>query len=207
MAKKTATKSKSGPRGRRKSGSYDNTRRSQKSAETQLSVVKAMVDLLVKRRGGEVPIEEIARKSGISERSIFRFFKDKQALLKATDQYIHDRFYEKMAKVQWTNVADFGRDVFGLCDANANLTIAWLFSPMGHGARTKMRKKLNEYVMGQLIKERGRHFPANSEAKLALIISLINAKLWYDLRHDYDFDDKEIGESVAWAIRTLSSSL
>lgn len=207
MAKKAATKLKSGPRGRKRSGKYDNSRRSKKSAETQQSVIRTMVELLVKRRGGEVQIEEIARKSGISERSIFRFFKDKQALLEATDTYIMQYMQSTMLKIDAGTVADFGRDVFKLFDANENLLRAYLFSPFGHTARSRLRKKLNQALIEKLKLEAGGSFPPGSEHKVALTVSLINANLWSDLRNDFGMNGEEIGKVISWAVKILAAKL
>ena len=67
---------------------YNNASRAEKSAQTQKMIIETLVELLVEKRGGEVPIEDLAKRSGITQRSIFRFFKDKKSLHEAMDKYL-----------------------------------------------------------------------------------------------------------------------
>jgi hypothetical protein len=46
-----------------------------------------------------------------------------------------------------------------------------------------------------------------NEKKLALIISIVNAKLWHDIKTDTGYSGVEIGQTVDWALSTLIDNI
>lgn len=191
------------PAAKKKGRSYDNSGRQQKVEESQTKIIEAMVQFLVERKGGDVKIDELAKRTKISQRTIFRFFQDKTALLEATDQYLQSYLQASMAQVSEMNFMGFAKNVFSIFDRNQGLVMAYMFSPFGQNARDLFRKKLNRLLLDQLQKERGITVTKENERKLALVVTLINAKLWYDIRTDFGYTGEEIGETVEWAIETL----
>jgi hypothetical protein len=41
------------------------------------------------------------------------------------------------------------------------------------------------------------------EKKIAVVCSLINAKIWSDLNTDYGYTGAELGDTVLWAMKRL----
>lgn len=197
---------RSSPKKKKRARAYDNTLRAEQSQRTQQLILETMVQLLVERRGGEVQIQEIAKKSGVSERSIFRLFKDRQAMLAAIDSYVTTFIQASMMKMQDKGIIDFAKDLFTIFDQNENMVIAYLYSPFGRQARGVMRRKLNKLIMEKLVAD-GKSPSPEDQPKYALIVSMINARLWDDMRTDFNLKGDEIGEAVAWAIRTLTAKL
>lgn len=197
---------RSSPKKKKRARAYDNTLRAEQSQRTQQLILETMVQLLVERRGGDVQIQEIAKKSGVSERSIFRLFKDRQAMLAAIDSYVTTFIQASMMKMQDKGIIDFAKDLFSIFDKNENMVIAYLYSPFGRQARGVMRRKLNKLIMEKLVAD-GKSPTPEDQSKYALIVSMINARLWDDMRTDFNLKGDEIGEAVAWAIRTLTAKL
>lgn len=192
---------------KRKSGKYNNARRSAKSLETQQLVLKTMVELLVKKRGAEVHIDEIARRSGISERSIFRFFRDKKALYQATDGYVLHYIQSTMVKMEEHTIGEFVRLVFNYFEDNEGLWLAYIYTSFGRAARARLRGKFNELVVNKIVAEKKVDVTEENRARLALVASLVNVRLWDDMRRDFDLRGECIGEAVSWAVDTLSDRL
>lgn len=197
---------RSSPKKKKTARAYDNTLRAEQSQRTQQLVLETMVALLVERRGADVQIQEIAKKSGVSERSIFRLFKDRQAMLAAIDSYVTNFIQTGVAKLQDKGIIEFTKELFALFDKNENMVIAYLYSPFGRQARAILRRKLNKFIIDKLLD--GAPAPSTQDfPKYALIAAMINARLWDDMRTDFNLKGEEIGETVAWAIRTLSAKL
>lgn len=185
--------------------SYNNSLREQKSADKQKLILETLVDMLVERRGGEVPMEELAKRSGISERSLFRFFKNRGALNEALDQYLVSFLQAGQDQMQNLNFIGFAKNAYTLFDRYENLTMAYLFSPVGREARTLLRRKLNQAMIDKIASEYPAEMNAERRKRLALITSLVNAKIWYDLKADYGFSGEDIKETIGWALETLLS--
>lgn len=206
MAKKKRSTSARTARAK-KSRVYDNSARFEKSQQTQKVIIESLVALLVERRGGDVQFDEVAKKSGVSERTIFRFFKDKEALLKATDTYLQSFVAASVDKIQEMDVSGFAKNSFILFDEFENLTMAYLYSPFGQQARALFRKKLHQLLISKISEKKKLQHSREEEVRLALTVSLVNAKIWDDLRTDFGFSGREIGEAVAWSIQHLLEHL
>ena len=182
---------------------YDNSSRSAKSEQTEKNIIQALVALLVERRGGEVAMDEIAQKTGISERTIFRFFKDKKTLHQAMDEYLFSYLQASAEQMQALDFVGFGKNAYLLFDRHESLTMAYLLSPFGQEARTLFRKKLNQAMVTKIAAEKKLEVTPERLRRLALITSLVNAKIWYDIKTDFGFSGAEMSQSVEWALTTL----
>ncbi len=196
MAKKQTPKTKAGRK-------YDNTSRAVKSAQTQMSIIEALVALLVERRGGEVQLHEVAKRTGITERTIFRFFKDKQSLHEAMDTYLFSYLQTGVEQMKSMDFIGFAKNAYKLFDQYEALTMAYVLSPFGHEARAIFRKKLNQAMIAQIKKERKLDLNRTQMTRVALITSLVNAKIWYDIKMEYGFTGEEMSAAIEWALKTL----
>lgn len=182
---------------------YDNSSRLEKSKQTEKNIIEALVALLVERRGGDVSMSEIAAKTGITERTIFRFFSDKKTLHQAMDNYLLSYLQASAHQMQDLNFVGFAKNTFAIFDRHEALTMAYLFSPFGQEARALFRKKLNHAMIAKIVKERNLEMSDDRLRRLALVTSLVNAKIWFDIKQDYGFSGEEMASSMEWAVNTL----
>lgn len=186
-----------------KKRNYNNSSRSIKSDETQKSIIETYVKMLASRKGAEVHIDELAKKAKVSERTVFRFFRDKEALHKATDQYIQQFIKASLEQINKDDFVGFAKNSFLLFEKHHDLMLAYMFSPYGMHARSIFRKQLNKILISHLVKQKKLKINKSLETKLAVIVSMINVKLWYDIKTDFNHTSKEISEAVGWALKTL----
>ncbi len=197
------TKKKKAPKKR----PYNNSTRTAKSSQTQLQIIEALVNLLAERRGGEVQIQEIADKTGITTRTIFRFFKDKKSLHEAMDVYLLSYVSAGVKKLDALDFVNFGKNVVKAFEENESITIAYVLSPLGQEARLLFRKKLNQLMMEKIASEKKIKITKENHPRLALIVNLVNAKVWYDLKMEHQLSGKEIEDAMGWGLDNLLKSL
>lgn len=185
---------------------YNNSSRKSKSAETQQKIIQTLVTMLAERKGADVQFSEIAARLKITERTIFRFFKDKKTLHQAMDSYLMSYLMAGSEKLQNTDFATFGKNIFKLFDDNQKLSTAYVLSSFGNEARTRFRKKLTEAMISQILKQRNIELTPKRAKRLAVVVSLVSAKIWYDIKIDFGYSGAEIGDSIEWALETLISS-
>lgn len=190
-----------------KTRGYNNESRRQKSEASRQTIIETLVKLLVERKGGTVTFEEIAKASGVSVRSVYRFFKDKETLHEAMDNYLFSYLSAGEEQLAKLDVGGFGRNAFELFDKYENLTLAYLYSPFGLEARKLFRKKLNDSIKTKILERRPINMTPENEKKLALIMSIVNAKIWHDIKTDSGYTGVEMGPSVDWALRTLIDNI
>lgn len=182
---------------------YNNSLRAERSNKTQKSIIEALVHLLVERRGGDVQLAEVARRTGIAQRTIFRFFKDKKSLHEAMDQYLMSYLQSSGEQMQSLNFVGFAKNAFLLFDKHESLTTAYVLSTFGQEARALFRKKLTQAMIAHVAQEKKIEITELRLKRLALITSLVNAKIWFDIRSDFGFSGLEMSEAVEWAMTTL----
>ncbi len=186
---------------------YNNTLRAQKSDHTTVQIIETYVHMLAAAKGSEVQIQDLALKAKVSERTIFRFFKDKKALHEATDSYIQRYLQSSLQLIEKNSFLGFVQKSFLLFEEHHDLMLAYMFSPYGIKARTVFRKQLNEILISQILKEKKLKLSKQNKHKLSVIVSLVNVKIWYDLKNDFKMTSPEISQSMSWAIESLLDQL
>ena len=186
---------------------YNNTSRQEKSDATQTRIIAAVVDFLARRRGGEINFSEISKASKISERTIFRFFKDKQALHEATVQYLQSYIQEGFSTMYELDIAGFTKNTFELFEKHENLVMAYLFSPFGQHARDIFRKKIKQIMIQKITKDSRLEYKDKNIARIEFIVSLVNARLWHEIKEDSKLTTSEIAGAAGWAVETLLKNL
>ena len=190
-----------------KKRAYDSGSRRARADEGKKRIVETLVALLVEKHGGEVTFKEIAKVSGIPERTIFRFYSEKAQLHSELDRYLASYIEAAVAQLGTMDVAGFAKNAFLLFDQHEPLVLAYLYSPLGREVRSLFRRKLNKLIEGKLRGEKPINTSITTTKKIALICSLINAEIWNDIRRDFSFSGADMGESVEWAIRALIKEL
>lgn len=188
---------------RPKKRTYDNSARTAKSSRTQTEIIEALVHLLAERRGGEVQIQEIADKTGITKRTIFRFFKDKKSLHEAMDEYLLSYLSAGTRQLDAFNFVGFGKNVIKAFEENQSISIAYVLSPLGQEARHLFRKRMNQLMMEKIAAEKNIKITKENFPRLALIVNLVNAKIWYDLKTEHNLSGNEIEAAMGWGLETL----
>ncbi len=186
---------------------YDNASRAKKSSQNQKLIVETLVELLVERKGGEVTFEAIAKRAKISDRTIYRFFKDKEALHQEMDRYLLTYLQAGMEQLDTMDVAGFAKNAYALFDRHEPLLIAYLYSPFGQEARLMFRKKLNHFIIAKVMQQKKLTMTKDTEKKLAVVVSLVNAKIWHDIRSDFGYTGQEMGDTMKWAVDTLLNNI
>jgi AcrR family transcriptional regulator len=190
-----------------KKRAYNNDSRNLKVGQAQQHIIQCLVDLLVEQQGGDVQIGEIARRSGFSRRTIFRFFKDKANLTATTSEYLQSYLESSLTKIELHDVPGFAREIYAKFDEFESKVLAYLYSPFGRQARILLRSQLNQIVINHIVRSKKLEKTPDRERKLAVIVALINAKVWHDIRADFGFSGLEVGPAIEWALKTLIDKL
>jgi AcrR family transcriptional regulator len=186
---------------------YNNSSRVEKSNDNRQKIIENYVGLLVEKRGEEISLEELAERSNLSTRTLFRFFGDKKSLTKELETYLETYVTRVATNLQIMTVEDFADFSFQIFDQYESLILAYLYTNFGQQSRVLFRKKFNALVMEKIKAQVPMTGSADELNKIHFIITLINANLWSDLRGIYNETGAEMGKSAKWAIGTLLKNL
>lgn len=186
---------------------YDNSSRVEKSNNNRQKIIENYVDLLVEKHGEEISLEELAERAGLSTRTLFRFFGDKKSLTQELEIYLETYVTRVAGNLQIMTVEDFAEFAFQVFDQYESLILAYLYTNFGQQSRVLFRKKFNALLMEKIKAQVPLTNNKEEMHRVHLIISMISASLWSDLRNVYNQTGAEMGKSMKWAVNTLLKNL
>lgn len=168
-------------------------------------IVDALVEQLSETGAFEFSYYALARRAGVSVRTIYRHFPARTDLIDALSRrlnqvvaidYSHDR----------DGILFITRTIFSVYDRYANAFIAQLEAGQGR-LRSKGRSKRVLLMQSILAKDLPNLPPERLAAVAGLMICLFSPAIWRRLREDVGMDGTQGGEVVAWAIEAMWKAL
>jgi AcrR family transcriptional regulator len=183
------------------------TLREQHAAATRERILSAVADLLERGGADEPTMPDVAAASGVSLRTIYRYYPTREELLEAAGRWIGDELLKHPYPRTLDEVADLYEAGCRDFDERPGLVRALVLSQLGQRARGYRRRERLEAIASALRDE----LPDLPESDLrraeAVLAYLHNMQAYTTLREESGLSGEEIGEAVGWAIRTLVEEL
>jgi AcrR family transcriptional regulator len=181
--------------------------REQHAIATQERILGAVAHLLERGAAEELTIPAVAEASGVSLRTIYRYYPTREQLLEAAGRWIGDELLKHPYPRDLDEVADLYREGARDFDARPGLVRALAFSQLGQRVRGYRRRERLEAIDRTLRSElTGLSEPELRRAQ-AVLAYLHNMLAYTTLREESGLTGDEIGEAISWAIRTLIADL
>ena len=181
--------------------------REQHADATRERILGAVTDLLEHGAAAELTVPAVAEASGVSLRTIYRYYPTREELLEAAGRWIGDELLEHPYPRSLDEVADLYEAGARDFDERPGLVRALAFSELGRHVRGYRRRERLETLRRALRTE----LPALSDAELrraeGVLAYLHNMLAYTTLREENGLSGPEIGEAIGWAIRTLVADL
>jgi len=174
---------------------------------TRERILAAVGDLLERGDAEEVTVPAVAETSGVSLRTIYRYYPTRDELLEAAGRWIGEELLKHPYPRDLDEVADLYQQGAADFDARPGLVRALAFSQLGREVRGYRRRERLEAIRRTLRAE----LTELSEPELvraeAVLSYLHNMLAYTTLREENGLSGEEIGEAIGWAIRTLIADL
>jgi AcrR family transcriptional regulator len=181
--------------------------RDQHAAVTRGRILEAVADLLERGHADELTMPGVADASGVSLRTVYRYYPTREELLEAAGRWIGDELLRHPYPKDLDEVADLYQDGCRDFDERPGLVRALALSQLGRSVRGYRRRERLETVGRALRNE----LTGLSEQELrraeAVLAYLHNMLAYTTLREESELSGEEIGEAIGWAIRTLIKDL
>lgn len=185
-----------------KRGPYQSTLRERQAAQTRELILDAVTTQLGDRRADEVTNRDIAAEAGVSERTVYRHFPDREALLTGLMQRLPALVDVELsfADLGLDALAPGGRRLMEFLDehypvARAEAVLNADPRRFAESTRTNTRE------MCELI---ARELPQLSEREATRIAAmfrcLVSTQAWLRMREEVGVTGNESGPVVAWVI-------
>jgi AcrR family transcriptional regulator len=181
--------------------------RDQHALATRERILSAVAELIERGDADELTMPDVAEASGVSLRTIYRYYPTREQLLEAAGRWIGDELFKHPYPRDLDAVADLYQEGCRDFDERPGLARALARSQLGQRARGYRRRERTEAIRGALRTE----LSALSEEELregeAVLAYLHNIVAYTSLREESDLSGEEIGQALGWAIRTLIEDL
>lgn len=183
------------------------TLREQNAAATRERILSAVADLIERGDVDELTVPEVAEASGISLRTIYRYYPTRDELLEAAGRWIGNELMRHPYPETLDEVAETYRLGVGEFAERPGLVRALALSKLGRKVRGYRRRERLAAIRKALRAE----IPGLTEEELrraeAVLAYLYNMLAFTTMREENELSSDEIGDAVAWAIRTLVDDL
>jgi AcrR family transcriptional regulator len=183
------------------------TLRDEQASLARSRILQAVANLLERDGSAELTMPQVAELSGVSLRTVYRYFPTREALLEAAGRWIGAELLQQGYPTSLGDVADSFERACSEFDERPGLVRAMALSQVGREARRSRRRERLEAIRQALENEVG----ALSEDELrqaeAVLAYLHNMLAYTTLREEHELTGAEIGAALGWAIRTLVADL
>lgn len=191
--------------------SYASPLRERQAEQTRELILEALAAELAEAGFADFSIPDLARRSGVSVRTVYRYFPTREALLEALAIYVDKRIAAHPAETPWRSspeeIGSIAQQTFRSFDENANFILAQWATPVGREFRTIGRRRRLDLYRDALAEVTGNLSPQEQRAAYAVISQLLSSWTWKSLKEEFQMSGEESGKAVSWAVNTLVADL
>jgi AcrR family transcriptional regulator len=171
-------------------------------------ILRAVADRLEAADPGDISIPEVARQSGVSLRTVYRYFPTRDDLFAAAGEWIGEQMlggapFEETAD----ELGEVVKQTWERFDDHPRLVRAMALSQAGRSVRSHRRARRLAGI-SRALQEVTDNLPKREVRQAeAVFFYLENMLAWVTMRDEAGLNGREAGDAVAWAIRTLVEDL
>jgi AcrR family transcriptional regulator len=181
--------------------------REQQAALARERILQGVAELLERDGSSELTMPHVAEVSGVSLRTLYRYFPTREALLEAAGRWIGGELLKQGYPTTLHDIADSFERACGEFDERPGLVRAMAMSEVGRAARSSRRRERLNAIRQVLEAELGALPERELRQAEAVLAYLHNMLAYTTLREEHHLAGPEIGEALGWAIRTLVADL
>jgi len=189
------------------SATNETSLRRRHSELTRDLILRTVAELLEEGAASELAVPEVARRSGVSLRTVYRYFPTREQLIAAAGEWIG-------ANVVGGEIPTLLADVPGIYAENAaqwdehpKLVEAMALSRGANSLRSIRRQERLAKLRDALAEATDGLPRSEARQAFAVFAYLDNMLAWLTMRDEAGLDGKEAGAAVAWAMNVLIDDL
>lgn len=175
---------------------------------TRELILRAVAERLEREAPGEISVADIAKESGASLRTVYRYFPTRDELLAASADWINERIFGGMPYAETLDalMAELP-ETFERFGEHPELVRTMALTETGRSVRAKRREQRLARMREALEDVTGRLPRHERRQAEAVIGSLYDMGTWVSMHDEAGLSGRDAGEAVAWAIQTLIEDL
>jgi AcrR family transcriptional regulator len=181
--------------------------RERQSELTRELILRTVAELLEEGEASELAVPEVARRSGVSLRTIYRYFPTREELIAAAGEWIGVNVLAAAIPSTLAEIPHAYAENAALWDAHPRLVEAMALSRGANSLRSIRRQERLEKLREALAEVTDGLPEAEARQAFGIFAYLDNMLAWVTMRDEAGLDGKEAGAAVAWAMQVLIDNL
>ena len=181
--------------------------REQQAETARTRILAAVAELLERDDVEELTVPQVAEVSGVSLRTVYRYYPSREELLQAAGRFIGAELLAHGYPESLDDVADSFEPACSNFDRHPELVRALSMTALGREARAHRRRERLQAIRTALEEEVGALPEQELRQAEAVLAYLHNMLAYTTLREESGLGGEEIGQALGWAIRTLVADL
>jgi len=174
---------------------------------TRELILRTVAELLEEGTASDLAVPEVARRSGVSLRTVYRHFPTREELLAAAGEWIGVNILRATIPEVIAEVPQRYAENAALWDEHPNLVQAMALTRGGNSVRSIRRRERLEKLR-EALREVTDGLPEAEAQQAFAVFAYLNSMLaWVTMREEAGLDGKQVGAAVAWAMRVLIDDL
>lgn len=186
---------------------YDNSKREAKAEATRQKIIDALIQQLIENNTPDFSVEEAAATAGVTTRTLFRHFSNKEEMLAGVSEGI----LKLTGKIKEPETpADFlqvFKNTYGLFQQHPDLIKATLLSDLGRGARSALAERRRKANMSALTPLVASLQDEEAKAVQAVLCNLITAETWLNVTTNFNLNSNNAYVVINWLLQLAFAAL
>jgi len=178
---------------------YNNTLRQKRARQTREAILEALTEQFVDESITELSIPRLARRAGVSEPTVYRYFPNRDELFRAWDEWWAENTEQFTMPDQPEEMSACIKELFTYYDDHEQLLRAsrTRAAQLGHSLSDRHRR---DQTIQDAFRARARHLrPETAGARAAVFRYLVSSLAWHTLTGDHGIESRAAAEAVQWA--------
>jgi AcrR family transcriptional regulator len=188
---------------------YRSSLRDEQAGQTRTRILEAATELIIDPSAQSFSVERVAKRAGVSSRTVYHHFPDREALIRALQQFTDQRAQVDQVGFPKT-LDDFGpaiHTIFHSFDKYETYIRAQLASKAGREVREHLRNERRARIRDLVIETAPEAGEAQVKLAQALVHYLVSSDGWRTLKDESELTGPEAADAVTWAVTTLLKDL
>jgi AcrR family transcriptional regulator len=186
---------------------YASPLREAQERATRERILGAMAALVAEGGLEDMSIPPLARRAGVSVRTVFRHFPTRAALVAAFNAWADGRIGVGPADVMGMELPAVARRLHQAFDGHPDLVISFIATRAGRTLRGATARDRRRVIRAGMAAAVAGLEPRLARRAYAVANLLVSSFAWLHMRDFWGLDGGESGRAAAWAVRTLIREL
>jgi AcrR family transcriptional regulator len=174
---------------------------------TRELILRTVAEMLEEGTASDLSVPGVARRSGVSLRTVYRHFPTREDLLAAAGEWIGVNILRAQIPEAIAQVPQVYAENAARWDEHPNLVEAMALTRGANSVRSIRRRERLEKLR-EALREVTNGLPEAEAQQAFAVFAYLNSMLaWVTMREEAGLDGKQVGAAVAWAMQVLIDDL